>query len=189
MRALRLALVPVLALATGLVAASPAWAAGMTLSGTPKVAFFAQGSPGFLDIEGDTSTVQVADNGTNLTFTVPMTSVTTGIGLRDDHMNNEFVEVSKFPNAVLTLKNADIKWPVNVGEAAQGTVAATFDIHGVPGPTQVTYTVKKTKTGFRVTAKFPFDVSQHGISVPSYMGVTVAPAMHAEVTLDLLAGA
>lgn len=189
MRMIRSALLPALVLSIGLLAVAPAWAAGMTLSGSPKVAFFAQGSPGFLDIEGDSNTVQVADSGTALTFTVPMTSVKTGIGLRDDHMNNEFVEVSKFPNAVLTVKNADVKWPVNVGEAAQGTVTGTFDIHGVPAPTQVTYTVKKTKTGFHVTAKFPFDVSQHGIKVPSYMGVTVAPAMHAEVTLDLLAGA
>jgi len=185
MRFLSFSAIASLVLLTGLALSTPAWA-GMTLSGTPKLAFFAQGSPGFLDIEGVTNTVQVADDGTSMTFTVPMSTVSTGIGLRDDHMKNEFVEVAKFPNAVLSIKDADISWPVNVGDATKGTAAATFTIHGVTNTTQVAYTAKKSKTGYRVTASFPFDIGQHGIRVPSYLGVTVAPAMRAEVTLDLV---
>jgi hypothetical protein len=185
MRSLSFSVLASLVLLTGLTLSTPAWA-GMTLSGAPKLSFFAQGSPGFLDIEGVTNTMQVADDGTTITFTVPMSTVSTGIGLRDDHMNNEFVEVAKFPNAVLSIKKADIPWPVNVGEAAKGTAAGTFTIHGVTNTAQVTYTAKKSKAGYHVTASFPFDIGQHGISVPSYLGITVAPAMRAEVTLDLV---
>jgi hypothetical protein len=184
MRSLSFPVLASLVLLTGLTLSTPAWA-GMTLSGAPKVSFFAQGSPGFLDIEGVTNTMQVADDGTTITFTVPMSTVSTGIGLRDDHMNNEFVQVAKFPNAVLSINKADIPWPANVGEAAKGTAAGTFTIHGVSNTTQVTYTAKKSKAGYHVTASFPFDIGQHGISVPSYLGITVAPAMRAEVTLDL----
>lgn len=159
--------------------------AEMTLSGKPKISFFATGSPGFLDIEGVTSTATVADDGTKLTFTVPMTSVETGIESRDEHMNEKYVEVGKYPNAVLSLARSAVQWPANVGESKTGKAAADFNIHGVSKPVDVEYTVTKSKVGFRVKAKFKFDCSQHGIAIPDYLGVTVDPKMYAEVTLDL----
>lgn len=169
------------------VASTPAWA-GMTLAGAPKVTFFAVGNPGFLDIEGVTNQMTVADDGTKLTFTVPMATVETGIDLRDDHMNNKYVEVATYPNVVLTLDKASVTWPAAVGESASGTAKATFTIRDVTQPADVTYTVKKSKTGYKVNAKFTFDVSKHGIAVPSYLGVTVESAMRAEVAFDLNEG-
>jgi len=162
--------------------------AGMTASGKPKISFFATGSPGFLDIEGESSTLNVTDDGTRLTFSVPMTSVTTGIDLRDEHMNNEYVKVAQFPNATFSVAKADVKWPAALGESATGTIKATFNVHGVDRPVDVTYTAKKSKTGYRVTAKFDFDVASHGIAIPSYLGITVDPKMKADVTVDLVGG-
>jgi len=159
--------------------------AGLSVSGTPKVAFFATGSPGFLDIEGDSTTLTVTDDGTNLVFTVPMKTVSTGISMRDDHMNNEFVQVDKYPNVTLTLAKSAVQWPANAGDKTTGTASGTFNAHGVDQPASVTYTVKKTSTGYTVTGSFKFDASKHGIAIPSYMGVTVDPAMHAEVTVSL----
>lgn len=180
--------------AAGLVAAAlvvvlPGLAqAAMTVSGKPKITFSAVGSPGFLDIEGVGSTATATDDGTTLAFVVPMKSVSSGIALRDDHMNNEFVQVAQFPNATLTLAKADVKWPVALAESASGNVTATFNIHGVGQPVAVAYTVKKSKTGYRVNAKFPFDVTLHGIAIPSKMGVTVDPKMTADVQFDLVDG-
>ncbi len=160
--------------------------AALKVDGKPKVSFFATGSPGFLDIEGTTNTVTAADDGTKLSFTVPMTSVKTGIDLRDEHMNNEYVKVAEFPNAILTVDKAAVQWGANVGEKKQGTVPGEFTVHGVAKPVTVAYTTQKSKSGWRVTGKFDFDVAQHGIAIPSYLGVTVDPKMRAEVTLDLL---
>lgn len=160
--------------------------AAVTVTGKPKVSFFATGSPGFLDIEGETSKITAADDGARLTFTVPMTSVSTGIDMRDEHMNNEYVQVAQFPNAVLAFDKAAVTWPTATGEKKEGTVKADFTIHGVTKPVDVTYTNARTKTGYRVNAKFNFDVSQHGIAIPSYLGVTVDPKMRTEVTLDLV---
>lgn len=160
--------------------------AGMKVDGKPKVSFFATGSPGFLDIEGVAGEIAAADDGTKLTFTVPMKSVKTGIDLRDEHMNEEYVQVAQYPDAVLTVDKAAVQWGANLGEKKQGTVPGDFTIHGVTKPVQVQYTTQKSKTGFRVTGKFEFDVAQHGIKIPSYMGVTVDPKMRAEVQLDLV---
>jgi polyisoprenoid-binding protein YceI len=163
--------------------------AALKVDGKPKVTFYAVGSPGFLDIEGVAGTMTAADDGTKLTFTVPMSSVHTGIDLRDEHMNSKYVLVDKFPNAILTLNKADVKWPsATVGESNDGTAKGTFNIHGQDQPVDVTYTVAKSKTGYRVRAKFNFDTTKSGIDIPSYLGVTVDPKMRAEVTTDLIDG-
>ena len=157
-----------------------------SVAGTPKVSFHAEGSPGALDIEGTTADLRVADDGKTLTFTVPIDSVTTGITLRDHHMRSEYAETSLFPNATLTLDRASIPWPSEVGQSASGVADAVFTAHGIPLPAQVTYVAKRTKTGTRLTGEFDFDVSRHGIQIPSYLGVTVDPKMHAKATIDLL---
>jgi polyisoprenoid-binding protein YceI len=173
------------AIATALGAPLPAHA-GISVTGKPKVSFFAAGSPGALDIEGVTAALTAADDGTKLVFTVPMKTVSTGIDMRDEHMNEKFVEVEKFPNAVLTVSKADVQWPATLAETRSGTVQAVFNIHGVDQPVGVAYTAQRTKTGYRVTAKFDFDASASNIAIPSYLGVTVDPKMHAAVKVDLI---
>lgn len=161
-----------------------AWGAA-SVEGTPKVSFHAEGSPGALDIEGTTSKLQVSDDGTTMTFTVAMDSLTTGIGVRDHHMKDEYAQTNLFPEATLTFPRAALHWPSAVGEGTPGMVSGTFTTHGVPQPVDVKYQLKKTKTGTRISAEFEFDVSRHGIVIPSYLGITVDPKMHAEATFDL----
>ncbi len=173
------------ALALALVFAGPADAA-VGISGKPKVSFFAAGSPGALDIEGASSDLRVSDDGTMLVFTVAMASVHTGIDMRDEHMNAKFVEIGKFPDAILTVGKADILWPMTLAEAKTGTANATFNIHGADQPVTLEYTIQKSKTGHRVRTKFSFDVTKSGIAIPDYLGITVDPKMHAQVTVDLI---
>lgn len=164
---------------------SPANAA-VTVTGKPKVSFFAEGSPGALDIEGTTSAITVTDDGTRISFAVPVLSVATGIPVRDDHMWNEFLQAAQFPNLSLSFARADIAWPTTLGQEAKGTLHAAFTAHGVEAPVDVSYAVKRSKTGYRVIASFKFVVTNYNISIPSYVGVTVDPAMYAEVNLDLV---
>ncbi|MBM4365666.1 MAG: YceI family protein [Deltaproteobacteria bacterium] len=168
-----------------LLLAPPALAA-LKVDGKPKVAFFAVGNPGFLDIEGESADLACADDGTTLTCDHALDTLDTGIGLRDEHMKTKFLQTEKHPKASIALAKASIPWPAEVGKEARGSVAATFTAHGVSQPATVNYVVKKSKTGWRVTAKFDFDISKHGIEVPSYLGVTVESTMRAEVSFDLV---
>ena len=127
----------------------------------------------------------MVDDGTTVTFRVPMASVATGIALRDHHMNEKYVDVAQFPDVTLAFKRADVPWPTAVGQAASGTVAAEFTAHGVTRPVDVKYNVKKSKTGYRIHGEFAFDISQHGVVVPAYLGVTIESAMRAEATVDV----
>jgi len=175
---------PVAALLAGLLVSVDAFA-GMNVTGKPKVSFSAAGNPGALDIEGEADTVTAADDGTTLTITVPMASVHTGIDLRDEHMNDKFVQIAQFPNVTLAIPKASIQWPTDTGKGVDGTVTGSFTAHGVSKDVPVTYNVRKSKLGYRVNAKFDFDVTQHGIEIPSYLGITVDPKMHAQAVIDI----
>jgi polyisoprenoid-binding protein YceI len=163
--------------------AAPAWA-GTTIEGKPKVSFFATGSPGFMSIEGVSSAMTLEEKDGRLVFSVPMSTVDSGIALRDDHMNKNYVQIDQFPNVVLDLAKADVQWPAEGSASASAAANVTF--HGVTQPTTVTYTVNKTKTGWRVKGRFEYDVSKHGITIEPYMGISFDHKMYATVTVDLV---
>lgn len=177
-------------LSTALLAISlmfPALAeAGMKIEGKPKVTFFASGSPGFMSIEGVSSAMTLSDDGTKLSFTVPMQTVSSGIALRDQHMNEHYVQIDKFPNVVIEFARADVPWPAELGKSVTGKVAGTFTAHGVPLPAPIEYTATKTKTGWRVKAKFTFNTDAHGMHIEPYMGISFDANMYATVTVDLI---
>ena len=169
-------------LSTGILLNAPAFG-GTSIEGKPRVSFHAEGSPGFLTFEGVTRDITLKEDGENLVFTVPMDTVETGISLRDDHMRRNYVQTDKFPDVVLTVPRAGIQWPSEGTQ--QGTLTATFEAHGKPLEVAVAYDIKKTKSGYRVKAEFPFNTEKHGMEIPVYLGVTIKPDMRAEVTLDL----
>ncbi|MEQ1506547.1 MAG: YceI family protein [Myxococcota bacterium] len=160
--------------------------ASMSIDGKPKVTFFATGSPGFMSIEGVTSTMTLADDGTRLTFTVPMDTVDSGISLRDEHMNKNYVQTDKFPNAIIDFARADMTWPTEIGKSVDGKVAGNFTAHGVTKPTTITYTATKTKTGFKIKGRFDYDCNAHGMVIEPYMGISFDPKMYATVVVDLI---
>jgi polyisoprenoid-binding protein YceI len=170
-------------LLVGLGLAAPAWA-GMTLVGKPKVGFLMTGN--MLNGEGESSSVTLKDDGEKLVFTVPMSTVSTGITLRDDHMRKNFVHTDQYPDVALAIPKAGVTWPAAVGESTKGTATAAFTAHGVTLDVPVTYTIKKAKDSLKVTASFPFDVKAHGIDEAlSYMGISFEQVVKGTVTLEL----
>lgn len=164
---------------------APALAA-LTITGSPKVRFNATGT--VMDMEGTGKVVKLADDGQQLVFTVPMASVSTDNTLRDDHMLNKYVEVATFPDVSVSLPKAALKLPAADGEKLKGSAAGTFTAHGLSQPVTVSYTAKKTGAVTALEATFRFDVSQHGITIPDYMGVTIDPKMKAVATIELIDG-
>jgi polyisoprenoid-binding protein YceI len=154
--------------------------AGWSVNGTPKVTFYAQGHPGAMSIEGKAARTAVADEDQGLRFTVAMDDVTTGIALRDEHMNKTYVQTDQFPDAVLVVPKAALQIPTDIGSSTTGHVPGFFTAHGQTREVAVAYEIKRDKNGLQVRGSFPFDVTQHGILIPSYLGVTIDPVMHAE---------
>ncbi len=136
------------------------------------VAFDASG-PGGLKIEGKTSELRLADDGTTVTITVPLSNLDTGIGLRNKHMREKYLEVGKFPNAVLAVPKAQLKFPE--GETSGGSAQGTMSIHGKSRPVTFSYKARKVGEKLAINGSVPLNINDFGIEVPSYLGVTVKP--------------
>lgn len=163
-----------------LVTVGNAALAGLQIDGKEKVSFHATGPAGF-KIVGKTNQIQVEEREGGVVFTVPVASVKTGIKLRDRHMRDKYVEVSKYPNVTLQLSIADIRLPASAGETIEAQASGVFQIHGKSSQVIVSYIIKKKKKKkFLLEGSFSFNTEEHGIKIPSYLGITVDPDMRAE---------
>lgn len=138
-----------------------------------RVTFDAAGPAG-MKIEGTTSDLTVGDGGDNVVITVPLANLTTGIGLRDHHMKEKYLEVPKYPTATLTIARNALKFPHD-GERATAEVPGTIQLHGQTRPVSVHYEAKAAGSTYDAKGSFRLNMNEFGITVPVYLGVTVKP--------------
>lgn len=165
---------------TALLLAFPLLAAATRLTGEPAAGFHGRG-PGGFSLEGKTNQLKLEDDGTTLKVTVPLASLTTGIGLRDRHMREKYLQVDKFPDAVLELPWSAVKLPEN-GQTSEGTAQGKMSLHGKSKDVQVKYRILRTGNSFQVTGNIPLNIKDYDIDVPSYLGVTVQPDIDARAS-------
>ena len=121
---------------------------------------------GFAVVNGDKVT---AEN-----IVVDLRNVKTGMALRDKHARDKYLDVKKYPEAVL------IK-----GEGQGGKGKGTLKIRGVEKEVAGTYKVD----GNELTATFKIKVSDFGIKGVKYMGVGVEDEAQIEVKVPVKKGA
>jgi polyisoprenoid-binding protein YceI len=160
--------------------------AALSTASDAHVGFEATG-PGGMKIDGTTADLTVADDGANITITVPLANLSTGISLRDKHMKEKYLEVPKYPSAILTIPRAGLKVP-HPGEQAAADVAGTVQIHGQTRPTTVHYDAKGDGAAVTAHGAFRVNMNDFGISVPVYLGVTVKPDVDVSATFKVAGG-
>lgn len=111
----------------------------------------------FGSFTGKSSKLSVADDGKELKFTVPVNSISTGIGGRDSDMVKRFAKDS--PNVVLTVPRDKVKFPTD--KPTSGTVQGTLSLNGVNAKVPVKYSAKKDGGEIVVDASFSFDYKPH----------------------------
>ncbi|WP_295904370.1 YceI family protein [uncultured Bdellovibrio sp.] len=158
-------------------------------SGTTN--FLAIGNPSAIRIdgkgEGPEGTLVAQEKGENWIVSgdlrVNLKNTDTGIALRDRHMKEKYLEVGKFENAVLTVN--DLTVPKNTMTKETDTklpFAGTLDLHGIKKPVQGEFVVKSSKEGVKMTANFQLKLSDFGIVIPSFAGITVADQVEVNTT-------
>jgi polyisoprenoid-binding protein YceI len=157
----------------GLVGSSAIAHAALSSAADSHVSFQAAGPAG-MKIEGTTPDLTVVDDGVNLVITVPLANLSTGIGLRDHHMKEKYLEVQKYPVATLTIARGSLKVP-HGGEQTAADVPATVQIHGQTRPVSVHYEAKGQDAACEARGAFRVNMNDFGIAVPVYLGVTVKP--------------
>ena len=99
-----------------------------------------------------------------------LSSLKTGIALRDEHMTKKYFESDKYPLAVMTNLSAE-----------NGKFKADLNIHNQTKSVEGTYTV----SGKTATAEFSCALSDFKISPARYMGVGVEDSVKVKVKVDV----
>jgi polyisoprenoid-binding protein YceI len=110
---------------------------------------------------------------------VDLQTLETGIGLRDRHMRDKYLEVQKGPEyAVASIEGITL-------EKKEGKTAfnGTLLLHGQRKPIAGTAELKEQGGHIRVQAQFPLSVSQFAIPTPTYLGVGVKDEIQVKVTM------
>ena len=163
---------------TALVAL-PAQAA-VQKKGDSSATFNGKGPAGF-KLEGKTSDLKLEDDGKVLRIIVPLANMKTGIDLRDRHMREKYLEVEKYPDAVLEVPWSALRLPPP-GQSVQETARGTVSLHGKSKEVPVRYTVATQGDTYQVTGTVPLNMKDFDINVPSYLGQTVKPDIETTVT-------
>lgn len=140
------------------------------------------------DFEGVTSQIDgyIYWEGSDLTnksdiyFEVDLNTLDTGIGLRNRHMRENYLETDQFPKA--SFKGKIVKADTMQADSFQVQVQGTMSIHGVDRQMDVNGTIKKMNGSLRIRTQFVVKLSDHNIKIPSIMFYKIDENM--DVILD-----
>jgi polyisoprenoid-binding protein YceI len=147
-------------------------AAKLNKTGASSTSFKAAGPAG-MNIDGSTSEMSVADDGSTVTITVPLTNLKTGIEIRDKH-TKDALEVDKYPTVTLKVARSALKFPA-AGAESSGDAKGSMTLHGQTKDVTFHYVTKLSGDTFDVKGTTRVNVDDFGIKRPSYLGVTVKP--------------
>jgi polyisoprenoid-binding protein YceI len=114
---------------------------------------------------------------------VDLRTLDTGIGLRNDHLREKYLEIDKgagYDKAVVS--DIDLKGLNPDAPEGKGSFTGSLTVHGVKKTVTGPVEVKKTGSGLRVKASFPVNLSDYNIPEPRYLGVGVKNTVQVEVT-------
>ena len=160
-------------------------AAGVERTGDASASF--TGKAVGVKLEGKTSELKLQDDGQVLRVIVPLAGLKTGMDLRDKHMREKYLEVDKYPDAVLEVPWSAVTLPED-GKSTTQKGRGKMTLHGRTKEVPFTYTVHRAGNTYQVTGNTPLNLKDFGIEVPSYLGVTVKPDIETVVSFSAKKG-
>lgn len=121
--------------------------------------------------------------GTALYLEVDLGSLDTGIGLRNRHMRDNYLEVARFPFATY---DGVIEGTVAVGGGFRVTAQGTLSIHGVARERRLTCRVDGAGQGYRAECAFEVLLTDHGIEIPKVMFLKLANEIRLELDFTVV---
>ena len=117
-------------------------------------------------------------------LSVDLRTLDTGIGLRNEHLRNEYLEVGHgegFERAVLSeIRLGDVDPETFSGRTA---FTASFLLHGARRTVTGHAEIHRDGSSVRVEATFPVTLPDYGIAKPRYLGVGVKDEVEVKVSL------
>ena len=119
-------------------------------------------------------------------FAVDLQTLQTGIGLRDTHMREKYLEVQKGDDfAVATLNQIRLEGIDSQNPSGKATFRGVLTLHGTAREVTGVADIRNSAQGARVQATFPLKVSEFQIPSPTYLGVGVRDEVSVTVNFKL----
>lgn len=150
--------------------------------GSSSATFSGKGPAGF-KLDGKTEDLSVKEDGKTVTVTVALAGLDTGIELRNKHMREKYLEVAKYPNAVLEVPLAAFILPEE-GKSTQGKGKGKMTLHGKTQEVPFSYTLQRKGGTYSANGSVPLNLKDFDINIPNYLGVTVKPDIETAVTFQ-----
>ena len=131
------------------------------------------------NLSGDVTPASDEQGAVRGALKVELQTLETGIGIRDRHMKNNYLEVEKGPGfATATIED------IRVEKLEGKTVfTAMLSLHGQKKKVSGAAELQQKDGKIRVQAQFPVKVSEFEIPAPTYLGVGVKDEIQIKVAL------
>lgn len=134
---------------------------------------------GYVLLDGTPLSANTGKGETELYLEVDLASLDTGIGLRNRHMRDNYLEVEKYPFA--TFRGRITASEAGEGASTRVTAHGTFSVHGVDDERDLTCDVTPVGKGYRSHCTFPVLLSDHNIPIPKVMFLKLANEIRVEL--------
>ena len=119
-----------------------------------------------------------------LDFFIDLNTLKTGIGLRDRHMRENYLETKKFPFAEFTGKMKTVP-NLEPGKSQNVVAVGKFKIHGVEREIEVPGQLTLQGNELLLKASFKVLLSDHNISIPKMMFYELAEEQIVNISIRL----
>lgn len=115
-------------------------------------------------------------------FEVDLASLDTGIGLRNRHMRDNYLETKNYPFASYGGKIVQAE---ATDDGYHVLTKGVFDLHGVKKEMEIRGTVTRTDGGWRAQSKFTVALADHNIERPQLMLLKIGETIEVEVVVNV----
>lgn len=124
---------------------------------------------GYVLWEGDSLKVDADYSNSEFYFEVDLESLDTGIGLRNRHMRENYLETDEYRYASYKGKLTNVAMNPDSLYAYSIISEGIFSVHGVDKNIKVMSKVYMADSGYKVTSEFEIKLSDYDIEIPSLM--------------------
>lgn len=152
-----------------------------------SVEFTAIGRPSALKIHGKgappTGRFALEGNQVQGNVAFALESLDTGISTRDKHMKEKYLEAQKYPEAKLQISKIELPKKLPSGDFKIESVAfeGPLTLHGKTKTVKGVASIAHAGGQMLVQAQFGLKLSDYGIEIPSFAGITVADEVNINV--------
>jgi len=139
---------------------------------------------GFVYFPGDKLLADGDYSGSEFHFEVKLTTIDTGIGLRNRHMRESYLETDQFPYASYA---GVIDSVANAGNDAFLVYSSgKFKVHGIVNDLILKIEAHEGEGGFLVSTDFELNLNDYEIEVPKLMFMKVSEIVEVKLELKLI---